>query len=56
MQREIERCRNENAAIEAQLRAGHPDVQGLCEALQDWHAELRLLLRHQARELLQEAA
>ena len=29
--------------MEAQLRAGHPDVQGLCRALVDWSAELRLL-------------
>jgi hypothetical protein len=27
-----------------QLRAGHPDVEGLCLALADWSAELRLLL------------
>ena len=26
-----------------QLRAGHPDVEGLCLALVDWSAELRLL-------------
>ena len=29
--------------MEIQLRAGHPDVQGLCRALVDWSAELRLL-------------
>ena len=29
--------------MEAQLRAGHPDVQGLCRALVDWSAELRLI-------------
>ena len=29
--------------MEIQLRAGHPDVQGLCLALVDWSAELRLL-------------
>jgi hypothetical protein len=39
----MELCRREIAAIEAQLRAGHPDVQGLCLALADWSAELRLL-------------
>jgi hypothetical protein len=33
----------EIAAIEAQIRAGHPDLQGLCLALSDWSAELRLL-------------
>ena len=31
------------AEIEAALRAGHPDVQGLCLALADWSAELRLI-------------
>jgi len=31
------------AAIEALIRAGHPDLQGLCLALADWSAELRLL-------------
>ena len=40
---DLERCRNEIALIEAQLRAGHLDVLGLCAALRDWHAELRLL-------------
>jgi hypothetical protein len=25
------------------LRAGHPDVEGLCRALVDWSAELRLI-------------
>jgi hypothetical protein len=43
VQREANRCREEIAALEAQLRAGHPDVQGLCVALADWHAEMRLL-------------
>jgi hypothetical protein len=32
------------AVIEAQIRAGHPDLQGLCLALVDWSAELPLLL------------
>ena len=39
----MDRCRREIAAIEAQLRAGHPDVEGLCRALADWCGELRLL-------------
>lgn len=39
----MERCRREIAAIEEQLRAGHPDVQGLRLALADWSAELRIL-------------
>jgi hypothetical protein len=25
------------------MRAGHPDLEGLCMALSDWSAELRLL-------------
>ena len=37
------RCRREIAEIEAQLLAGHPDVAGLCRALADWSAELRLI-------------
>jgi hypothetical protein len=45
MQPEIERCRREIAWIEAQLRTGHRDLQGLILALMDWHAELRLLQR-----------
>ena len=36
-------CRREIVAIEEQLRGGHPDVHGLCLALADWSAELRLL-------------
>ena len=40
MNREIERCHREVAAIEAELLAGHPDVEGLCLALSDWSAEL----------------
>jgi hypothetical protein len=39
----MERCRREIAAIEAELLAGNPDVQGLCLALSDWCAELRIL-------------
>jgi len=50
MQPEAERCRNEIAAVEVRLRAGHPDVQGLCLALRDWHAELRLLQREALKE------
>lgn len=38
----MERCRQEIAAIQAELRAGNPDVGGLLLALADWHAELRL--------------
>ena len=39
----MERCCREIAAIKAQIRAGHPDLQGLCLGLADWSAELRLL-------------
>ena len=42
-QREVDRCRAEIAATAALLRAGHPDVEGLCMALVDWSAELRIL-------------
>ena len=41
----IERCRREIAEIEALLLAGHWDIQGLCMALSDWSAELRLIKR-----------
>jgi hypothetical protein len=46
----IARCRREIAVIEAQLLAGHPDVQGLCMALSDWSQELRLLLAAQTKK------
>ena len=42
-QREIDRCRAEIFEAESLLRAGHPDVEGLCLALADWSAELRIL-------------
>ena len=41
----MERCRLEIAAIEAEILAGNPDLQGLCLALSDWSAELRILQR-----------
>ena len=41
----MERCRAEIAAVEAQIRAGHPDLEGLCLALSDWSRELRLIER-----------
>jgi hypothetical protein len=46
----MDRCRREIAAIEAELLAGNPDVQGLCLALSDWWAELRILEAEQRRE------
>jgi hypothetical protein len=36
---------------EQQLREGHRDVMGLCMALADWSAELRLLEEEQRRLL-----
>ncbi len=39
----MEFCRREIAAIEELLRAGHPDVHGLCLALVDWSEELRII-------------
>ena len=47
---EIERCRREIAAIESELLAGNPDVQGLCLALSDWHAELWILQNGKSRQ------
>ena len=44
-QREVDQCRREVENVEAQLRAGHPDVEGLVLALADWSQELRILLR-----------
>jgi hypothetical protein len=42
-QREIDRCHAEIAEVKRLLRSGHPDVEGLCLALMDWSAELRML-------------
>ena len=41
--REMERCRAEIADAERLLRGGHPDLAGLCMALADWSAELRII-------------
>jgi len=41
----MERCHREITAIEAEIRAGNPDLAGLCLALSDWSAELRILQR-----------
>lgn len=46
----IERCRREIADIAAQILAGHTDVQGLCLALSDWSAELRILQNEKRRQ------
>jgi hypothetical protein len=46
--RKIERCRREIDEAKRLLRAGHPDVEGLCLALADWSGELRILERIRA--------
>lgn len=46
----MDRCQREIAGIEAELRAGNPDVAGLCLALSDWSAEL-WLLQHGNRKI-----
>jgi hypothetical protein len=48
-QREVDRCRSEVASIEALLRAGHPDVEGLVLALADWSEELRMIAREKKK-------
>ncbi len=45
----MERCRREIAAVEAELLAGNPDLPGLCLALSDWSAELRILQDEERR-------
>ena len=45
MDQDIERCRTEIVAIEAELLAGNPDLQGLLLALSDWSAELHIIQR-----------
>jgi hypothetical protein len=42
---QVERCKREIASIESEILAGNPDLQGLCLALSDWSAELRILER-----------
>ena len=46
-QRKIDRCRAECSEAERLLRAGHPDVEGLCLALADWSAALRMILEEE---------
>ena len=52
----MDRCRREIAAIEAEIRAGNPDRQGLCLALSDWSAELRILQDEERRQAENPAA
>ena len=44
------RCLREIAAIEAEILAGNPDLPGLCLALRDWSAELRILQNEERRQ------
>jgi hypothetical protein len=46
---QIARCRRELAAIEAEILAGNPGLIGLCLAMRDWSAELRILENEQRR-------
>jgi hypothetical protein len=46
----MDRCRQEIATIEAEILAGNPDLHGLCLALSDWSAELRILQREAQHE------
>jgi hypothetical protein len=46
----IARAQREIAAIEAEIRAGNPDVHGLCRGLVDWSCELRRLENEQAEQ------
>ncbi len=46
----MERCRRKIASIEAELLNGNPDVAGLCLALSDWSAELRILQDEERRQ------
>jgi len=46
----MERCRREIAAIEAEILAGNPDLPGLCLALRDWNAEVRILQDEERRQ------
>ena len=47
---EVERCKREIAAIEAEILAGNPDLPGLLLALGDWNAEWRILEAEQRQE------
>ena len=47
---EIDRCEKEIQSVEEALRSGHPDIAGLCLALFDWSAELRILQNEQRRQ------
>jgi len=46
----MDRCLREIAEARALLLAGHPDVEGLCRALADWSAELRLIQKERTAQ------
>jgi len=46
----MERCRREIAAIEAEIRAGNPDLPVLWLAISDWSAELRSVQDEERRQ------
>ena len=48
---EARRCLQEIAAIEAEILAGNLHLPGLCLALSDWHAELKLVEYEESRRL-----
>lgn len=50
LQSEADRCRAAIAEIEALLRAGHAEVHGLCRALADWSAELRMIEERERKQ------
>jgi hypothetical protein len=52
----MERCRAEITAVEAQIQAGHPDLDGLCLALANWSSELRLIQKESEQEAKKPAA
>jgi hypothetical protein len=47
----MERCQREIEAIEAEILSGNPDLPGLCLALSDWCAELRILQNEERRQV-----
>ena len=46
----MQRCHREIATVEAEILAGNPDLAGLCLALADWSAELRILQDEKRRQ------
>jgi hypothetical protein len=54
--KKTERCHREIAAIEAAILAGNSDLEGLCLALADWSAELRLMQNEKCRRFSEDRA